>query len=164
MYLTHPIGTKVVLDEITVGEAKLGSTIGLAIVPPMGHPLAGWTKCLNCHADARLVPTAKGHRHAAHAIAATAATSGTCCTPLRSPPTISPTANTTASCFLTRHTPRITDTAKRLWVIYVLMTFLQTGLLMLGEMNFFNAFTHSMGTIATGGFSKICGGRSRAKG
>ncbi|GIV33207.1 MAG: Trk system potassium transporter TrkH [Chitinophagales bacterium] len=49
--------------------------------------------------------------------------------------------------------PRITDTAKRLWIIYVLFTGLETVLLMLGEMDFYEALNHSMATIATGGFS-----------
>ena len=49
--------------------------------------------------------------------------------------------------------PRITDTAKRLWIIYVGLTALQTILLMFGEMNFTDAFNHSLTTLATGGFS-----------
>ncbi|PLX70836.1 MAG: potassium transporter [Denitrovibrio sp.] len=50
-------------------------------------------------------------------------------------------------------TPRITETAKYLWYIYVLFTVLQTALLMLGGMNLFDALTHTFGTVATGGFS-----------
>jgi trk system potassium uptake protein len=49
--------------------------------------------------------------------------------------------------------PRITGTAKRLWGIYILLTLIQSGLLMLGEMNLFDALCHSFGTMATGGFS-----------
>lgn len=49
--------------------------------------------------------------------------------------------------------PRITATAKRLWGIYVLLTFLETLLLMAGGMDLFNGLTHSFGTMATGGFS-----------
>jgi len=49
--------------------------------------------------------------------------------------------------------PRITATAKRLWGIYVLLTILQTGLLMLGGMNLFDGLCHAFGTMATGGFS-----------
>lgn len=49
--------------------------------------------------------------------------------------------------------PRITATAKRLWGIYVLLTFLQTGLLMLGGMDLFEGLCHAFGTVATGGFS-----------
>ena len=49
--------------------------------------------------------------------------------------------------------PRIKDTAKRLWLIYVGLTFLETILLMLGDMSFFDAINHSLTTMATGGFS-----------
>jgi trk system potassium uptake protein TrkH len=49
--------------------------------------------------------------------------------------------------------PTITGTAKRLWFIYVVLTFIQTGLLMLGNMSLFDALCHAFGTMATGGFS-----------
>ncbi len=49
--------------------------------------------------------------------------------------------------------PRITQTAKRLWYIYVLLTFVQTILLALGGMNLFDSLCHAFGTMATGGFS-----------
>ena len=49
--------------------------------------------------------------------------------------------------------PRITDTAKRLWLIYVGYTFAQTILLKLAGMNFFDAINHAMSTLSTGGFS-----------
>jgi trk system potassium uptake protein TrkH len=49
--------------------------------------------------------------------------------------------------------PRITQTAKRLWGIYVLLTIAQTGFLMLGGMNLFEGLCHAFGTMATGGFS-----------
>lgn len=49
--------------------------------------------------------------------------------------------------------PRITATAKRLWGIYVLFTFLETIILWIGEMDFFDAICHSFATMATGGFS-----------
>ena len=49
--------------------------------------------------------------------------------------------------------PRITQTAKRLWGIYVLLTIVETLLLMLGGMNFFDGICHAFGTMATGGFS-----------
>lgn len=49
--------------------------------------------------------------------------------------------------------PKVKEMAKRLWGIYVLLTLVQTGLLMLGEMNFFDAICHSFATMATGGFS-----------
>lgn len=49
--------------------------------------------------------------------------------------------------------PRVRETAKRLWGIYVLFTLVQTGLLLLGGMNLFDAVNHSFTTMATGGFS-----------
>ncbi|MBC8486899.1 MAG: TrkH family potassium uptake protein, partial [Bacteroidetes bacterium] len=49
--------------------------------------------------------------------------------------------------------PRITQTAKRLWLIYVLLTFVETILLMLGGMDLFDSLCHSFATMATGGFS-----------
>ena len=49
--------------------------------------------------------------------------------------------------------PRITETAKILWLIYVGFTVAQTVLLMFGGMNLFDALTHTFGTLATGGFS-----------
>ncbi len=52
-----------------------------------------------------------------------------------------------------RLTPRIQDTARILWSVYFLMTAAETGLLMLGGVNFFDALTHAFGTLATGGFS-----------
>ncbi|MBW6510865.1 MAG: TrkH family potassium uptake protein [Desulfuromonadaceae bacterium] len=49
--------------------------------------------------------------------------------------------------------PRIQDTAKLLWGVYVLLTAAETLLLMYGGMNFFEAICHSFATLATGGFS-----------
>ena len=49
--------------------------------------------------------------------------------------------------------PRIQETAKRLWAIYVLLTLTETVLLMFGGMNLFDALCHSFGTLASGGFS-----------
>lgn len=49
--------------------------------------------------------------------------------------------------------PRITDTAKRLWYIYVGYTAAQTLLLKLAGMDFFDALNHAMATLSTGGFS-----------
>ncbi len=49
--------------------------------------------------------------------------------------------------------PRITETAKRLWGIYVIFTLLQVILLMIGKMNFFDSINHAFTTMATGGFS-----------
>jgi trk system potassium uptake protein len=50
-------------------------------------------------------------------------------------------------------TPRIASTAKILWGIYILFTFVETLLLLLGGMGLFDAITHTFGTLATGGFS-----------
>ncbi len=49
--------------------------------------------------------------------------------------------------------PRIKETAKRLWLIYVLLTFVETLLLWVGGMTFFDAINHALTTMATGGFS-----------
>ena len=49
--------------------------------------------------------------------------------------------------------PRIQDTAKLLWGVYLLLTAIETLLLLLGGMNFFDAICHSFATLATGGFS-----------
>ena len=49
--------------------------------------------------------------------------------------------------------PRITQTAKRLWAIYLIFTIVETILLMAGGMEFFDAICHTFGTVATGGFS-----------
>lgn len=49
--------------------------------------------------------------------------------------------------------PRIKETAKRLWAIYVILTGAETVLLMLCGMSFYDALNHSFATISTGGFS-----------
>lgn len=49
--------------------------------------------------------------------------------------------------------PKVREMAKRLWAIYVILTAIQTVLLMIGKMNFFDAICHSFATMATGGFS-----------
>ena len=48
---------------------------------------------------------------------------------------------------------RITDTAKRLWFIYVGYTVAETILLKLAGMSFFDAMNHALATLSTGGFS-----------
>ncbi|MEM7369290.1 MAG: TrkH family potassium uptake protein [Bacteroidota bacterium] len=50
-------------------------------------------------------------------------------------------------------TPRIKETAKRLWIIYFSLTALEMVLLWIGGMSFFDAVCHSMSTLSTGGFS-----------
>ncbi|MBW2163850.1 MAG: TrkH family potassium uptake protein, partial [Deltaproteobacteria bacterium] len=52
-----------------------------------------------------------------------------------------------------RLAPRIQDTARILWGVYVFFTAVETGLLMLAGMNFFDAICHAFSTLATGGFS-----------
>ncbi|CAL2076340.1 TrkH family potassium uptake protein [Tenacibaculum sp. 190524A02b] len=49
--------------------------------------------------------------------------------------------------------PRITDTAKRLWLIYVLLTVVEFVLLKVAGMTWFDAINHAMATVSTGGFS-----------
>jgi len=49
--------------------------------------------------------------------------------------------------------PRITDTAKRLWLIYVSYTLAETILLWAAGMTFFDAINHAFSTLSTGGFS-----------
>ena len=54
---------------------------------------------------------------------------------------------------LDKITPKITETAKILWFIYLGLTVAETILLMVGGMSLFEALTHTFGTLATGGFS-----------
>ena len=49
--------------------------------------------------------------------------------------------------------PRIKETAKRLWIIYFGLTFLEMILLMFSGMSFFDAINHAFTTTSTGGFS-----------
>lgn len=49
--------------------------------------------------------------------------------------------------------PKIKDTARILWNIYLAFTIIQTCLLMFGGMSFFDAICHSFTTMATGGYS-----------
>lgn len=49
--------------------------------------------------------------------------------------------------------PRITDTAKRLWLIYFGYTAAETLFLKLAGMDFFDAINHALSTLSTGGFS-----------
>ncbi len=49
--------------------------------------------------------------------------------------------------------PRVRETARMLWVIYISLVLLETVFLMLGKMPLFDALCHAFGTIATGGFS-----------
>lgn len=49
--------------------------------------------------------------------------------------------------------PRIADTSKKLWALYIMLTLIEFGLLWLFGMPVFDAICHSFTTIATGGFS-----------
>lgn len=49
--------------------------------------------------------------------------------------------------------PRIQDTAKRLWYLYVGLTFIEAIALYLAGMGGFDAVNHALTTMATGGFS-----------
>ena len=49
--------------------------------------------------------------------------------------------------------PKIRETAKRLWLIYLGFTLSEALLLKLGGMSFFDAICHSFTTMATGGYS-----------
>ncbi len=48
--------------------------------------------------------------------------------------------------------PRVKDTAKILYLIYIVLTFLQIILLVLGDMPLFDSVIHTFGTAGTGGF------------
>ncbi len=52
-----------------------------------------------------------------------------------------------------RLAPRIATTAKLLWGVYMLLILLESVLLRLAGMDWFDAVCHSMATVATGGFS-----------
>ena len=54
---------------------------------------------------------------------------------------------------LTKATPKMGETARILYSIYILFTFAETILLMIGGLSFFDALTHSFTTMSTGGFS-----------
>ena len=49
--------------------------------------------------------------------------------------------------------PRIKETAKRLWYIYLGLTLVEMVLLWIGGMTFYDAINHALTTMATGGFS-----------
>jgi trk system potassium uptake protein TrkH len=53
----------------------------------------------------------------------------------------------------TKLTPRITETAKALWYIYLTLTIICAGCYWLAGMSGFDALAHSFSTIAIGGFS-----------
>ena len=56
-----------------------------------------------------------------------------------------------------RLTPRFKETAKRLWLVYLVLTVVETGFLWAGDMTLFEAVNHSFTTMSTGGFSTNAG-------
>lgn len=54
---------------------------------------------------------------------------------------------------LDKVTAKMSDTAKALYVIYLIFTVLETILLCLGGMNLYDALIHTFGSVGTGGFS-----------
>lgn len=54
--------------------------------------------------------------------------------------------------------PRISQTAKGLWLIYIIITLACALLLWLGPMSLFDAVCHALGTVSTGGFSTRAAG------
>ncbi len=51
--------------------------------------------------------------------------------------------------------PKVKNTAMILWLIYLGLTVMETGMLMLGGMDLYTALCHTFGTLATGGFSTL---------
>ena len=49
--------------------------------------------------------------------------------------------------------PRVSQTAKDLWMVYIVLTTVLLLLLWLGPMDFFDSLCHAFSTISTGGFS-----------
>jgi trk system potassium uptake protein TrkH len=49
--------------------------------------------------------------------------------------------------------PRMTETAKTVWTVYLILSLGETVLLMGGGMSLFESLCHTFGTMATGGFS-----------
>ena len=53
---------------------------------------------------------------------------------------------------LSKIVPKLSDTARYLYLLYTALTLVETGLLMFGGMTFFDAICHSFSTLGTGGF------------
>lgn len=51
-----------------------------------------------------------------------------------------------------RLTPRFQGTAKRLWIVYLIITLIEVAFLAVGDMDIFQSVIHSMTTMSTGGF------------
>lgn len=56
-----------------------------------------------------------------------------------------------------RLTPRFSETAKRLWYVYLILTGIEVLFLWAGEMTIFEAVNHALTTMSTGGFSTNAG-------
>lgn len=54
--------------------------------------------------------------------------------------------------------PRVSQTAKDLWLIYLILTVAMAVMLLLGDMDWFDAVCHTLSTVSTGGFSTRNGG------
>jgi len=50
-------------------------------------------------------------------------------------------------------TPRVKETARTLWIVYIIISTVEFILLLFGGMDVFNALCHTFTTMATGGFS-----------
>ena len=50
-------------------------------------------------------------------------------------------------------TPRIAETARTLWIVYIVISIIEFVMLLTGGMDVFNALCHTLTTMATGGFS-----------
>lgn len=53
--------------------------------------------------------------------------------------------------------PRVSQTAKELWMVYIVLTTILVLLLWIGPMDFFDSLCHAFSTISTGGFSTRTG-------
>ncbi len=49
--------------------------------------------------------------------------------------------------------PRVSQTAKQLWLLYLVFTVVMTVLLMLGDMSWFDSVCYTMATVSTGGYT-----------
>lgn len=56
--------------------------------------------------------------------------------------------------------PRVSQTAKSMWTIYITMTTIMFVLLLFGPMNWFDSICHTLSTVSTGGFSTMNDGLS----
>lgn len=54
---------------------------------------------------------------------------------------------------LDKLTPKFSDTARNLYLLYLLFTAVETMLLVMGGMSLYDALLHTFGTVGTGGFS-----------